>query len=57
MRKLQGLHRRIFGAPERWATAMMGTAPIGGPPTTNESSCNDADYRLVRRPSRHFFKG
>lgn len=47
------LGRRMFGAPERWATSLIGTAPIGGEPC-EEILPDHADFRLVRRPSRHF---
>jgi len=46
------LHRRIFGAPERWATSLMGSAPIGGHSTPEAAQGAYPDYRLVRWPSR-----
>lgn len=51
--RVSALVGRVFGPPERWATSLIGTAPIGGVPA-EETLPDQAEYRLVRRPSRHF---
>lgn len=52
--RFHGLRRRIFGAPERWATSLIGSAPLGGELSRVRAPRGaEADYRLVRRPSRH----
>lgn len=51
VRAMRRLRYRLFGAPERWSTAMLGTAPIGGRPMPTEARESDPDYRLVSRPS------
>ena len=56
-RRLRTLHRRIFGAPERWATATLGNGPVGGAPVVDSGRTSSLIYRLVRRPSRHSLLG
>ncbi len=48
------MRRRVFGTPERWATSLIGSSPIGGAlPVVRSSQGSEAYYRLVRKPSRH----
>lgn len=54
LRRLHGMRRQVFGAPERWTTSLIGSAPIGGAlPVLRSSLGSDAHFRLVRKPSRH----